>query len=164
MKKYISLFFSLSLVLYACRGNRAAEEIIDSQRMTSLLADLHVVDGGLYGVRQMPDSLFKYGSVRYLNLFNKYHTDSIKFRKSLAYYTSKPPLLQAMYIVILRKLQQRSDSLNKLQSAFVKRTDSLYKIKTKKTLDSLNEIKSKNARPGVPSIQMKIKQNALPQK
>lgn len=143
MKKYISLFFSLSLFLYACKSNKVPGEFIDRPQMTALLTELHVIDGGLYGVRQMPDSLFKYGAGRYQSLFKKYGTDSIQFRKSLAYYTTQPPLMQAIYVDILKNLQLQTDSVNKLQVANNRIMDSLNRIKAQKTADSLNKIQKK---------------------
>jgi hypothetical protein len=115
MRKYITLFFSVSLFLFACDGGKPSDEIINHDRMTSLLTDVHIVDGRMYSIKQDPDSLYKYGKSRYLAVFKKYHTDSLTFKKSLKYYTTQPAELEAIYEQVLKNLQQKNDSLNKLQ-------------------------------------------------
>jgi hypothetical protein len=114
MLKYIILFFSVSLFLCACNGNKNANGIIDQHTMVGLLTEVHIVDGGLYSVAQTPDSLQKYGAAKYLSLFNKYHTDSLQFRKSLQYYTKQPTVLLAIYDEVLKNLKKKADSLNNI--------------------------------------------------
>lgn len=96
--------------------------------MTSLLTEVHLVDGRLSGVFQSGDSLTKYGSVRYDTLFKRYHTDSATFNKSVKYYASQPTEMAKMYDDILANLKFKSDSLNKLQ----RKTDSLKNQQNKK--------------------------------
>jgi hypothetical protein len=115
MRKYITLFFSVTFLLSACKGGKTPGEIINHDRMISLLTELHIVDGSVLSVPQFPDSLYKYGTGRYLVLFEKYHTDSVQFKKSLKYYTTKPVELQSIYDQVLVNLKQKTDSLNKLQ-------------------------------------------------
>jgi hypothetical protein len=114
MHKYITLFFSASLFLSACSGNKNKTEIIKHDQMVSLLTDIHILDGSMYNaVSQSQDTLYKYGTARYLVLFKKYHVDSVEFRRSLKYYTTKPVEFQGMYDKILANLQARADSINK---------------------------------------------------
>jgi hypothetical protein len=83
--------------------------------MISLLTDLHIVDGGLYNMVSInPDSLYKYGTGRYLALFKRHHVDSTMFRKSLKYYTARPVEFATMYDEILKRLASKTDSANKL--------------------------------------------------
>ena len=74
-----------------------------------------MVDGSLYNIPQNPDSLFKYGTGRYLVLFKKFHTDSAQFRKSVGYYATQPDELQIMYDQVSKNLAHTTDSLNKSQ-------------------------------------------------
>ncbi len=113
MRKYITLFFSVSLLLSACKSNKTPEGIINHDRMINLLTEVHIIDGRMYNVKQEPDSLYKFGFGRYKALFKKYDTDSGQFRKSVKYYTTQPTELQAMYDQILINLKRMSDSLNK---------------------------------------------------
>ncbi|HWZ14314.1 MAG TPA: DUF4296 domain-containing protein [Mucilaginibacter sp.] len=115
MLKYITLFFSVSVFLSACSANKAPANVISPNRMASLLTEVHLIDGRLYLVKQEPDSLYKYGTGRYVALFKKYHTDSVQFRKSMDYYAAQPLELQKMYDQIGLNLKQKTDSLNKLQ-------------------------------------------------
>src|ERR1700712_996987 len=97
MHKYNKLFFSVLLFLTACISNTVPDGIIKEDRMTSLLIDMHIVDGSMYTVMQQPDSLYKHGTGRYLAIFKKYNTDSLEFKKSFKYYCSNPETLQTMY-------------------------------------------------------------------
>jgi hypothetical protein len=115
MLKYITLFFSVSFFLSACMSDKTPNDIINHDRMTNLLTEVHLIDGRLYLVKQEPDSLYKYGTGRYVALFKKYHTDSVQFKKSMNYYTSQPLELQKMYDQIGLNLKKKTDSLNKLQ-------------------------------------------------
>jgi hypothetical protein len=115
MRKYITLFFSVTFFLFACKGSKSPGGIIKHDQMVSLLTDVHIVDGSLYTIPQAPDSLYKYGKVAYLDIFKKHHTDSVQFRISLKYYATQPIELQAIYDQVLKNLNQKTDSLNKQQ-------------------------------------------------
>ena len=88
MHKYITLFFSVILFLSACKSDKVPDGIIQPDRMTNLLTDVHLTDGAMYTVRQDPDSLYKYGYGKYHDLLKKYHTDTVQFRKSIKYYST----------------------------------------------------------------------------
>ena len=128
MHKYIALFFSVSLLLFSCNGDNTPKGIIKHKEMTSLLTEVHLVDGRMSGIFQAADSLTKYGSVRYDALFKRYHTDSVTFNKSLKYYASQPAEMAKMYDDILANLKFKTDSLNKAQ----RKTDSLRRLQQEK--------------------------------
>jgi len=113
MRKYITLFFLGAFILSACK-RKNDDRIIKHDQMISLLTDMLIVDGSMYNnVSQNPDTLYKYGTGRYLVLFKKHHVDSVQFRQSLKFYTRQPVELQAMYDKVLANIQQKTDSLNK---------------------------------------------------
>jgi len=116
MHKYIILFFSVSLFLFACGKNKEPSGVINPNVMVGLLTEVHIVDGRLYTLSQTPDSLRKYGAKKYLSLFKKYGTDSLQFRKSLQYYSTQPEELLIIYDKVLAKLKLKTDSLNALQN------------------------------------------------
>ena len=133
MHKYKTLFFSLLLLLYACGGSDIPSDVIKPARMASLLTEVHVADGAMYNVMQLPDSLYKYGKDRYLKLFKSYHTDSVQFKKSMQYYCSNPELLVDIYDQVTTNLKQKSDSINKIyqkemQKESKRKQDSLAKL------------------------------------
>jgi hypothetical protein len=133
MHNYKTLFFSLLLLLYACGGNNIPKGVIKPARMASLLTELHIADGAMYNVMQLPDSLYKYGTDKYLKLFKSFHTDSIQFKKSMQYYCSNPELLVDIYDQVTTNLKQKSDSINKIyqremQKDSKRKQDSLKKL------------------------------------
>ena len=114
MHKYIALFFSATFFLSACKEGKN-KGIIDHNRMISLLTEVHIIDGRMYSIKQVPDSLYKYGAGLYVNLFKKYHTDTVQFRKSIRYYSTQPTELEDIYTHVQQKLKEKADSLNKIQ-------------------------------------------------
>jgi ElaB/YqjD/DUF883 family membrane-anchored ribosome-binding protein len=113
MRKYISLFFSAIVVLYAC-NDESAKGVIEEKQMISLLVDVHLVDGSMVMISSAQDTMYKYGTARYLAVFKKHHTDSAQFNKSYRYYTTKPELLYSMYDEVNKDLTKKTDSLNKV--------------------------------------------------
>jgi hypothetical protein len=70
MRKYISLFFSAIVVLYAC-NDESAKGVIEEKQMISLLVDVHLVDGSMVMISSAQDTMYKYGTARYLAVFKK---------------------------------------------------------------------------------------------
>ncbi|MFB9841686.1 DUF4296 domain-containing protein [Mucilaginibacter ginsenosidivorans] len=133
MQKYNILFFSLLLFCGACGGDRVPDNIIQPDRMTRLLTEIHITDGSMYNVMQVPDSLFKYGTAKYLMVFKSFHTDSNQFKKSLQYYSQNPELLVKMYEQVSDVLKKKSDSLNKVNQQQIaadakRKADSIKKL------------------------------------
>jgi len=114
MHRYKILFFSLLVILCACGGKSIPDSVIKPDKMVSLLTEVHIADGAMYNVMQLPDSLYKYGTDRYLKIFKHFNTDSVRFRKSMQYYCSNPELLVDIYDKVSTVLKQKSDSLNKI--------------------------------------------------
>jgi hypothetical protein len=136
MRKHNILFFLALLFLGACIGSNVPDGIIKPDKMTNLMVDVHIVDGSISDIDiQTPDSLYKYGINRYLKVFERHHTDSLQFKKSMEYYSLHTEQLEEMYAEITQILQAKNDSINKI--------------------DSLNRIKKTPTRPG---------RNAVPQK
>ena len=156
MHKYKILFFSLTLLLFACGGRSIPKDVIQPDRMTALLTEMHIADGSMYNVMQLPDSLYKYGTDRYLIVFKRFQTDSVQFKKSMRYYTSDPELLTKIYDQITTNLKQKSDSLNKVNQAQVakenkRRQDSLQKL-PKQLQPQTPPVQNPAPHPPVPSI------------
>lgn len=114
MRKYIILFFSVFPFLFGCHGSGSSGDVIPEDQMVAVLTAVHMADGRLINLPQAPDSLYKYGTARYLSVFEKYHTDSAQFRLSYQYYSTEPEKFADMYDKVLKNLQAKTDSLNKL--------------------------------------------------
>lgn len=112
MRKYIILFFSVSLFLLTCHSS--PDGIIKPDVMTNVLTEIHLADGSMINIPQVPDSIYKYGMGRYMQIFNKYHTDTAQFRKSYKYYTMHPEDMAKIYDNVLKKLTAKSDSVTAL--------------------------------------------------
>lgn len=164
MHKYNKLFFSVLIFLVACQGSKAPKGIINKERMIGLLTEIHIVDGSMYSVMQVPDTLYKYGMDKYLVMFKKYHTDSAQFRKSFKYYSANPDMMQGIYEQVSANIKLKSDSVNKLN-------DKQLQKDNKRRLDSLNKLPKQKplqvtpAQPVTPAFKSKLhKGHALPVK
>lgn len=113
MSRYLGLFFSALLLLCSCNDNRP-EGILDEKQMIAVLTDVHITNGTMLALSAAPDTVYKYGTGRYLNVFKNHHIDSAQFNKSLRYYASNPDELMSIYDEVQKKLQVKSDSLNKI--------------------------------------------------
>lgn len=120
MQKYISLFFSVLLFLTACQSNELPKGVLKEKDMINLLIDLHITDGAVYQVPQVPDSMYKYSSAKYVALFKRHHTTDAAYKTSLKYYSKQPETIQAMYDKIEIIIKAKVDSLNKANAAAAK--------------------------------------------
>ncbi len=112
MRKYIILFFSGSLLLFAC--HKSAHGVIKPDVMINLLTDIHLADGEMMDIPQIPDSMYKYGMGKYMQVFKKYQVDTADFRTSYKYYTMHPDDMVSIYDAVLKKLTVKSDSVTAL--------------------------------------------------
>ena len=112
MQKYIALFFSVLVFLTAC-GDNIPKGIIPQTKMTSLLTDIHLADGAMYALPQVPDSVYKYGASKYNLIFKQYHVTPGQFVISFKYYSTRPERLSEMYTQIAATIKRKTDSLNK---------------------------------------------------
>ncbi len=115
MRKYIILFFTISFFLLACNKYKPAKPIIDQPHMVILLTELLIVDGSMYNVSNVPDSMYKYGFGKYQALFKKHHTDSAQFNRSFKYYTTNESELLLIMDKVQDNLKNKSDSINNIQ-------------------------------------------------
>jgi len=113
MRKYIILFFSVFPFLFACNSGGSSDDVIPEDQMVAVLTAVHLADGRLINMSQAPDTLYKYGTARYLAVFEKFHTDSAQFRRSYQYYSTQPDKFTDIYDKVLKVLQAKNDSLNK---------------------------------------------------
>src|ERR1700743_1762045 len=123
MHKYNKLFFSVLIFLAACNGEHKPDGLIQKDQMITLLTEIHIVDGSMYNLIQVPDTLYKYGTGRYLAVFKKYNTDSVQFKNSVKYYSAHPDLMQSIYEQVSKNIKQKTDSLNKLNEQQIARDD-----------------------------------------
>lgn len=117
MQKYISLFFSVLLFLTACQSEKQPNGVLNEKDMVSLLLDIHLTDGTVYQVPQVPDSLYKYSSQKYVALFKRHHTTDAAYKTSLKYYSKQPERILAIYSKIETIIKAKVDSLNKVTAA-----------------------------------------------
>ena len=114
MRLYKYLFFLGLLAFGACQSEAPVpDDIISMEKMPYICAEMHIIDGNLYNISQVPDTLYKYSMGHYLVIFKKYGTDTTQFKKSFTWYTRNPVKLDHIYDDVLKVLQAKNDSLVK---------------------------------------------------
>jgi hypothetical protein len=151
--------------------------------MAGLLTEIHLIDGKLYNMSQVPDTIYKYGMGNYLAAFERFHTDSATFRKSMNYYSSEPEKISAIYDDVDNRMKAMSDSVNLIQAKerkaqmkadsikAVHLADSIKKAQRKpaaiRKADSLKKVQETKVRQRIDSLKKLKKQkrsDALPKK
>lgn len=112
----------LMVLCFGCKP-KIPKEIIQPDQMQKILYDIHIADGYISSI-QITDSARKVAAVYYRGIFNKFHTDSAHYNRSLTYYYSNPKELDIMYKNISRRVQMEKKRMEK--------ADSLSKSKIKK--------------------------------
>ncbi|MGB4775616.1 MAG: DUF4296 domain-containing protein [Daejeonella sp.] len=103
----IILFLFTTILLSACNQNDTTPKgVIDPQKMTAVLTDIHLVDGYISSSPQT-DTLVQNNSVLYQNVYKKYHINKSQFDKSIKYYSAKPVLLDSIYSKVLLALEKK---------------------------------------------------------
>ena len=139
MHKYLILFFSVTLFLGACKSNTIPSGIIKPDDMAGLLTEIHLIDGRLYSGLQNPDTLYKYGMGNYLAAFEKFHTDSAGFKKSLNYYSTEPEKISDIYDKVDARIKALSDSVNLISTKERKAVQKADSIKAVHKADSVKK-------------------------
>ncbi|MGV8879161.1 MAG: DUF4296 domain-containing protein [Sphingobacteriaceae bacterium] len=140
MRLYKILFFYPLLFLMACMP-QVPDGIIKEDKMIPLLIDIHLVDGYIYNMMNRPnDTVRKIAMNMYAAVYRRHQTDSIQFKKSFKYYSSRPEQLSKMYDVVVKKMNVRNDVLNKDYQDSVKKVVRKDSIKNALRLDSLKKV------------------------
>ncbi|MDN5284568.1 MAG: hypothetical protein JWR38_842 [Mucilaginibacter sp.] len=168
MHKYLILFFLVTLFLGACKSNSIPNGIIKPDDMAGLLTEIHIIDGRLYSGLQTPDTLYKYGMGNYLAAFEKFHTDSAGFRKSMNYYSTNPDKISDIYDEVDKRIKALSDSVNLISTKERRAAQKADSIKAIHKADSIKKAAQKhpNVISNADSLK-KLKQkhpDALPKK
>ena len=130
MRLYKILFFLVSVILLsACKPGRP-NGVLSPDQMVPLLVDIHLVDGSIAEVPQIPDSLYKYGMNNYSAVFKAHEVDTAQFRKSFAWYSNQPDEFYEIYDKVTSIIKAKSDSAIKVKA----RIDSLEQVKQNKIL------------------------------
>lgn len=145
MRLYKILFFCLLLFLMAC-GPQVPDGIIKEDKMVPLLIDIHLVDGYIYNTMNRPnDTVRKIAMNMYAAVYRRHQTDSIQFKKSFKYYSSRPEQLSKMYEVVVKKMTVGNDVLNKAYQDSIKKVVRRDSIKNAVRLDSLKKVAKRDS-------------------
>ncbi len=115
----------LSLFLLAC-GEEIPVGVISPKQMPAVLIDVHLVDGQL---ASLPiDSARVYRDSYYDAVFKRFSIDSTILRQSIEFYTTRPYLMNDIYTVVEKRLEE-------MNRAEIQLLDQQYQ--TKRIADSI---------------------------
>lgn len=103
------LLLLLSFFVLSCSGNSVPKDVFPPQKMTSVLYDIVLADEWVDFTR-MHDSTYMKFSKRaavYDSVFQLHKINKEQYKKSMAYYQSRPDLLKA----ILDSVKSKSDTM-----------------------------------------------------
>ena len=136
---------------FSC-GEKMPENVIPQNRMQDVLIDVHLADGQL---ASMPiDSARAYRSVYYDAIFTRYGIDSVIFRHSVEFYSSRPHMMNELYTTIEKKLEGLNTAEQQAIEAKYRAQRLADSITTARRTDSLRRI----ARD---SLDLKLKRRLL---
>ncbi|WP_353195834.1 DUF4296 domain-containing protein [Parapedobacter defluvii] len=130
---WLVFFFCVS-----CGGEKIPDGIIPPKQMPAVLTDMHLADGQL---ASLPIDSARMRRDAYYNLiFERYGIDSVTFSRSVEFYSTRPYLMNELYVDVEKKLntlnlaeQQRVQKKYETQ----RRADS---IRSARVTDSLQRI------------------------
>ena len=109
MKRLLALFLGL-IFLASCERKEKPEGLIERQKMVTVLTDVHMVSG--YSATVMDIDTMKQELANYMDMvYKKHQIDSVKFKKSLQYYSREPKMLNEMYDEVLRNLEAKEKDI-----------------------------------------------------
>jgi hypothetical protein len=92
--------------------------LIEKDSMSLILSDIHLTEAKIKLLKKQKSNRLGENDyeMMYKQIFETYHTTRTQFEETMAYYTSKPEILEDIYIKILRKLEEEKLNLEKLKS------------------------------------------------
>ena len=118
----------LAVLFFACSEKviEQPENLLPKEKMIEIYYDLTV----LGSVNTIDGAILKKNNVAIMPyIYKKYNTDSLQFVQSDLYYASIPSDYEAMYAVILQRLETQE---KKYEEARKKRSDSIKEANKKK--------------------------------
>jgi len=83
-----------------------ADSVIPEKKMTSLLVDVHLLEGGLMMQRNRGEQDRQLSKEAYRKLFLRYHTTSSQFVRNLGYYQKNPGNFTKIYDTVLQRINR----------------------------------------------------------
>jgi uncharacterized protein YcfL len=112
MQRFLgSLLFFVLLV--GCKSDRP-DNVIREKEMTSLLRDLHLIDGYLNTLPS--DSVTRISANLIEGVYRHYDVDSVTVRMSIEYYAEQPQVLNRIYVNVdneLKDMGAKAQELNR---------------------------------------------------
>ena len=158
----------LTLWLASCGSDEKPKNLIDTQTMTDIMADVHLLEAEVNNLHfQHQDSaVFIYQTLK-VKMLKKYNIDTATFRSSFRYYTLNPIQMKEVYAGVKNKLEKEKkkvEAATKVHKSPVPQIDSI-----KKKIDSLknvnnrppNDVLNKIQLPSISTFPKKTKSSKL---
>jgi hypothetical protein len=93
-----------------------ADSVIPEKKMTSLLVDVHLLEGALMVQRNRGEQDGKWNKEAYRKLFLRYHVTSSQFVRNLGYYQQNPAKFSKIYDTVIQRINRLKKFPDKGQS------------------------------------------------
>lgn len=142
------------LISFAACKPGIPKDIIQPDKMTDVLYNVHLVDGYITTIPGQ-DSAKKVSAAYYKGIYKKFAVDSALYNKSMNYYYDHPDVLSKMYDRITEKLKKTKISVDKIEAKRVLKETKKLEAAAKKTRDSLKNLEIKRLPKGQAEKKMK---------
>jgi hypothetical protein len=127
VNKKLSVLIGVFMMLLSCKQEKLPAGIIEKEKMINLLVDMQIVDAYLNQVANV-DTMLLQAKSRYTYIFKKHAIDSVKFSRSLNYYSLRSIELNEMYQTVIDSLEHMKERA-KPKPQKVKRVKKVNKAK-----------------------------------
>jgi len=111
MNKLNIILLIISFFVISCSNkNESTPEIIEKNKLCSLLTDLHIASSAKRLGFLNPKDTIKNSNVNKL-IFKKYNTTALQLNKTISYYSQHPDSLNALYIQVIEMVSAKQAQL-----------------------------------------------------
>lgn len=126
MRFLIFALLSMILLFSSCQEKKPSG-IISEKKMTSLLEEVHILDGYLQTLPH--DSAQKIIDTLYVQLLAKYELDTAGFSNNVNFYYANPTKTSKMYETIANNLRAKEQEVGRIDSVYnVRQRDSINRV------------------------------------
>lgn len=117
MKNMKSFSFLVLLIIFTLSCSKSAikipSDIVPKDSMVFILMDIHIAEAGVKTLSA--DSVLINTNSYYDFIFKKHHISEEQYKKSLAFYTDNPILLQEIYTKMTEEMSKKETEVYKFK-------------------------------------------------
>jgi hypothetical protein len=112
-KKLILLCLAVFMFATACKRRDAdlPEYVLDRETMTAVLTDIHLIESALKEKQNQGLLAFELSEIYFDSLCAKYDISRTQIDSSIAYYSRRPEIFDAIYVKVITNLSKKESEI-----------------------------------------------------